>query len=74
MSIATPRRPVVKRFGLLVVKLSKDGIAIKAYRKRKWRAVTWEQMARFICTKNPPAPPGWSEDEWNNVLRTIGAK
>ena len=72
--IATPRRPVIKRYGLLMVKLTKEGIAIKAYRKRKWRAVTWAELARFICTKNPPPAPGWTVDEWDNVLRTMGAK
>ena len=74
MSIATPRRPVIKRYGRLLVKLEKDGISIKGYRKRKWLGVTWEMLARFIAKENPPPAPGWTEDEWNNVLRTIGAK
>ena len=39
------RRPLVRRIGRLNVRLSKDGVAIRARHRQKWHKATWQQIA-----------------------------
>ena len=46
MTRLTPlKRPLVRRIGRLVVRLSEEGLEVKGYRKRKWWPVCWAQLA-----------------------------
>jgi len=40
-------RPVVRRIGLLVVRMDAEGIQIRGYRRRSGRGVSWARLAYF---------------------------
>lgn len=67
------RKPLIRRHGKLVIKLDKDGIAIKGFRRHTWYAVTYAELARLAMEKNPPAG-GLTAAQWSDVLKTMGAK
>ena len=48
-------RPIVRRLPNLnlVVRFSEDGISIRAYRRRKWKRVTWSQIASLADETEP---------------------
>lgn len=71
MGIAEPSKPVRKRFGGLVVTLTREGILLKGYRRRRSRLVTWEQLCRLACETNPPPKPGWTAEEWNDCRKML---
>ncbi len=48
-------RPIVRRLPNLnlVVRFSEDGISIRTYRRRKWKRVTWSQIASLSDDAQP---------------------
>lgn len=67
-------KPVARRIGRLCVRIEEDGLLLKGYRRRRWHKLTWAAAAKLACKLDPPLPPGWSEKQWQDVLKTIGAK
>ncbi len=69
------RKPVVRRFGRLVVRISEDWLEIRGYRKRRWLKLSWLDVAKLAAERSlPEKKRNWTEDEWYDVLKTIGAR
>ena len=47
------KRPIQRRIGNLVIRVSEAGIAIRGYRRRKRRTYTWEQVASLALDDLP---------------------
>ena len=67
-------RPVIRKVGCLVVKLTRDGVAIRGRRKRKSYFVPYAELARLATRLDPPSKPGWTEKQWSDPLKTMGVK
>jgi hypothetical protein len=72
--IAEPAKAVTRRFGALVVRIDRQGVSVRGYRRRRWYLLPWADVANAAARKHPPAGRGWTEKQWANVLKTIGAK
>jgi len=70
--VTEPAKPVVRRFGALVVEISRDGISLRGYKRRKRFKATWADVAR-LCARSTPetAKGGWTAAEWEHALETI---
>lgn len=66
------RKPVVRRYGRLIVRLTAAGIELRGYRKKKWRAVTWNEVAWLTMT-NRDQSRLFCELEGKGFLERIGA-
>jgi hypothetical protein len=56
----------------LVVKFDEDGISIRAYRRRKWKRVTWAQLAS-LADDSMPLLKACESREGMQVLVALGA-
>jgi hypothetical protein len=65
-------RPVVRKVGGMVVKLTTDGIAIRGRRRRKSYFVPFSELAKLATRLDPPTKPGWTEKQWADPLKTMG--
>lgn len=74
MRVTEAVKPVTRRFGFLVVRISDKGVEIKTYRKKRWRMVHWSEVAKIAFRLTPPKKPGWTAKEWDNILKTMGVK
>lgn len=76
MAIAIVRKPIVRMVsGGLMVRIEEDGVSIKGYRKRRWLKVGWKKLARLAAQETLPEDKRmWTEEEWGDILGTIGAK
>lgn len=45
MVVTKLTRPLDRRIGNLIVRVSDRGVAIRGHRRRRWKFVTWEQVA-----------------------------
>lgn len=68
------KRPVVRRIGMLVVRLDHQGVSIRKYRGRKWRLVTWRQIATLALENEPTKPAGCLAREWDEPLQALGVE
>jgi hypothetical protein len=71
MPITRPKKPVLRRYGRLIVRLDDDGVSIRGHRKKKWRRVSWSEVA-WLC-KTSGAESAFSELEGREFLKRIGA-
>jgi hypothetical protein len=74
MAIAQPKKPLVCRYGQMVVRLDAAGIALRGFRMRRWRRVTWGELAWLMSHEETPAVRAWSEREGMEFLEAIGAR
>ncbi|WP_145090849.1 hypothetical protein [Rosistilla carotiformis] len=52
--IATLSRPIVRRIEpKLIVRITPDGVSIRGYRRRRWRDVSWAQLASLADDQLP---------------------
>lgn len=56
----------------LVVRFEESGIAIRAYRCRKWKRVTWAQLAS-LADDTRPVVKACEISDGLQVLKTLGA-
>lgn len=68
-------RPIVRHFPSLnlVVRFDNCGIAIRAYRCRKWKCVTWAQLAS-LADENEPVIRFCETDHGSRVLKSMGVR
>ena len=66
-------RPIVRRLPNLnlIVRFSEDGISIRAYRRRKWKRVTWEQIAS-LSDDSQPIIKSCEEADGRRALESMG--
>ena len=72
MSVTAPKKPVLRRYRRLIVRLDEKGLSIRGHRKKKWRRVTWEEIGWLVMT-NGEGGRVFSEMEGRAFLRDIGA-
>jgi len=72
-SITTLRKPLVRRFGRMVVRIDPDGLAIRGKHKKKWRRVTWAEVARLTATIDEERL-WWTPEVCDSDLKEMGAK
>lgn len=67
-------RPLVRRIGdgRLVVRITKEGIELRGFGRRKWRPVSWEQVAS-LSGDEEDFLIGTEEAEGRRQLRAMGA-
>ena len=46
-------KPITRRVGRLVVRITVEGLWYRRYRGRKWRMVTWAQAASLAGPERP---------------------
>lgn len=71
MSVTRPKKPVVRRYGRLFVRLDDKGLSIRGYRKKNWRWVSWSDVGWLCMTRGPESV--FSEIEGREFLEKIGA-
>lgn len=72
MSITAPTKPVLRRYGRLIVRLDDAGLSIRGHRKKKWRRVSWYELGWLVMT-NGEGGKVFSEIEGREFLQKIGA-
>jgi len=67
-------RPIIRHFPSLnlVVRFDDSGISIRAYRCRKWKSVTWAQLAS-LSDDSIPVVKACEVKDGLRILRTLGA-
>lgn len=69
------KKPVIRRIGQMNVKIDADGVHIRGFRRRRWLTVTWREVAKkAIQNSLPEEKRNWTEEQWDNCLKMIGAK
>ncbi len=74
MAVTQPKKPVVRRFGRLIVRLDAGGLSIRGFRKKRWRRVSWNEVAWLMSGDVNESLRQWSEREGEALLEAIGAK
>lgn len=46
-------KPITRRIGRFVVRISRDGVAIRGHHKHLWKAVSWERIAAIASDQAP---------------------
>lgn len=66
-------RPIVRHFPNLnlVVRFEESGIAVRAYRCRKWKQVTWAQLAS-LADDTRPVVKACEISDGLQVLKSLG--
>ena len=66
-------RPIVRHLPSLnlVVRFDDSGIAIRAYRRRKWKRVTWAQLAS-LSDDSTPVVKACEVKDGLRVLKALG--
>ena len=72
MSVTRPKKPVLRRYGRLIVRLDDDGLSIRGHRKKKWRRVSWPEVGWLISTAGEGSRV-FSEMDGAAFLKDIGA-
>jgi len=67
-------RPIIRHLPRLnlVVRFDDSGISIRAYRCRKWKSVTWAQLAS-LSDDSIPVVKACEVKDGLRILRTLGA-
>ena len=65
-------RPVVRRIGRLVFRVTAAGVELRGKHKKKWRSVTWAQIAG-LTTGQEPLLKAVEEAVGREILVRIGA-
>ena len=66
--VAKIKKPIRRRIGNLVVEIGPNGIRLRGFRRRKWHAASWEQIAALDDDNDPQLTLGRTID------RQAGAK
>lgn len=66
------RKPITRRVGRLVVRMTEGGVCYRPYRGRKWRMVTWAQVASLAGPEHPAIRLAENVDG-KRALRRMGA-
>jgi len=68
-------RPIVRHLPSLnlVVPFDDSGIAVRAYRCRKWKSVTWAQLAS-LSDGSTPVVKACETDHGSRVLKAMGVR
>lgn len=68
-------KPIIRHLAdrNLVVKFDAEGILMRAYRRRKWKRVTWEQIAT-LADDNEPVLQACEKRDGLRFLAAMGAK
>lgn len=66
-------RPIVRQLPSLnlVVRFDESGISVRAYRRRKWKSVTWEQIAS-LSDESQPLIRTCEEADGRRALKGMG--
>ena len=69
------RRPIVRYLPNLnlVVRFDDSGISVRAYRCRKWKSVTWAQLAS-LADDTEPVVRFCETDHGSRVLEAMGVR
>lgn len=69
------RRPIVRHLPNLnlVVRFDDSGISVRAYRCRKWKSVTWAQLAS-LADDTEPVVRFCEMDHGSQVLKAMGVR
>lgn len=69
------RRPIVRYLPNLnlVVRFDDSGISVRAYRCRKWKSVTWAQLAS-LADDTEPVVRFCETDHGSRVLKAMGVR
>ena len=69
------RRPIVRYLPNLnlVVRFDDSGISVRAYRCRKWKSVTWAQLAS-LADDTEPVVRYCETDHGSRVLKAMGVR
>lgn len=69
------RRPIVRHLPNLnlVVRFDDSGISVRAYRGRKWKSVTWAQLAS-LADDTEPVVQFCETDHGTRVLKAMGVR
>jgi hypothetical protein len=70
--VTQPRKPVVRRYGRLIVRIDDQGLSIRGHRKKKWRLVSWAEVGWLVKTNGHPETV-FSQTEGAAFLEEIGA-
>lgn len=65
-------RPIARRIGRLVFRVTAAGVELRGKHKKKWRSVTWAQIAG-LTTGQEPLLKAVEEAVGREVLARIGA-
>ena len=68
-------RPIIRHLPSLnlVVRFDDAGIAVRAYRCRKWKSVTWAQLAS-LADDTEPIVQFCETDHGSRVLKAMGVR
>lgn len=66
-------RPIARRIGRLVFRVTAAGVELRGKHKKKWRSVTWAQIAGLTTTGQEPLLKAVEEAVGREVLARIGA-
>lgn len=47
------RKPITRRIGKLIVRITDEGIWLRGYRRRSWRKLTWCEVAAIAAEPRP---------------------
>ena len=69
------KRPIIRHLPSLnlVVRFDDAGIAVRAYRCRKWKSVTWAQLAS-LADDTEPIVQFCETDHGSRVLKAMGVR
>lgn len=67
------RKPITRRIGRLVVRISEQGVELRGYRRRKRRRATWAQIASLADADHPVVQLA-ENFEGRRLLETMGVE
>lgn len=74
-AITSLSKPITRRIRdrRLIVRLTKDGLSFRGHHKRKWRKVTWEQIAS-LSNEDEPVLMKPEQSGGRKTLAAMGAE
>lgn len=74
MGLTTLDKSITRRIGpsRLVVRISREGIELRGYRRRRWRRITWQRIASLL-RRDMPLIDQMEEQVGASMLAEIGA-
>lgn len=67
------RRPLTRRIGSLVVRISADGIELRGRRRRRWRRISWARIACLAVDDVGGLLASLEEKQGAEALAAMGA-
>jgi hypothetical protein len=67
------RKPLVRRIGSLVVRLTAEGVAIRGFRKKTWRRMSWARLAANVNDTDVRLIEAGEEEAGQRILARLRA-